>query len=110
MAYDEQLAERVRDLLHARAAVSEKKMFGGISFMINGHMAVGVSRQGGIFVRVEPEETDALLQELHVSEFPSPSKPMKGFVFVDRGILDDEATLALWVDRGADRAASLPPK
>jgi len=110
VAYDEHLAERVRDLISVRAGVSEKKMFGGISFMVNGHMAVGVSRQGGIFVRVEPEETDALLEELHVTEFPSPARPMKGFVLVDRGILDEEATLAEWVDRGADRAMSLPPK
>jgi TfoX/Sxy family transcriptional regulator of competence genes len=110
MAYDEQLAERVRDLLNARAGVSEKKMFGGITFLINGNMAVGVSRRGGIFVRVEPEETEALLEDLHVSEFPGAEKPMKGFVMVDAGILDDENTLALWVDRGADRASSMPPK
>jgi TfoX/Sxy family transcriptional regulator of competence genes len=110
MAYDEQLAERVRDLLNARAAVTEKKMFGGVAWMINGHMAVGVSRRGGIFVRVEPEETAELLQELHVSEFGPKDKPMNGFVIVDPGILDDEDTLALWVDRGADRASSMPPK
>ena len=58
MAYDEQLAERVRDLIHVRPGVSEKKMFGGVGWMINGNMAVGVMRQGGLIVRVEPEEVD----------------------------------------------------
>jgi TfoX/Sxy family transcriptional regulator of competence genes len=111
MAYDEQFAERIRDLLNARAAVSEKKMFGGLAFMINGNMAVGISSKGGLMVRVEPEETDALTEDLHVTVFgPTGHKPMKGFVIVDRDILDDEDTLALWVDRGADRASSMPPK
>src|SRR3954447_19848920 len=68
MAYDEQLAERVRDLLNARAAVTEKKMFGGVAWMINGNMAVGASSKGALIVRVEPEETAALLEDLHVSE------------------------------------------
>ena len=110
MAYGERLAERVRDLLEARSAVTEKKMFGGVAWMINGNMAVGVSRRGGLFVRVEPEEAEALLEELHVGEFGPKDSPMKGFVLVDPGILDDEHTLALWVDRGADRASSMPPK
>src|SRR4051812_27750452 len=111
MAYDEQLAERVRDLVGARSGVTEKKMFGGIGWMINGNMATGVMSTGGLIVRIEPDETEALVRLPHVSTFGREgAKPMKGFVVVDAAAVEDDAALAEWVDRGADRASSLPPK
>jgi TfoX/Sxy family transcriptional regulator of competence genes len=110
MAYDEQLAERVRELVAPRSGVNEKKMFGGIGWMINGNMAVGVMSKGGLIVRIDPDETDAVLREPHVSTFGREgAKPMKGMVIVDPEALDDP-TLADWVDRGAARASAMPPK
>jgi len=111
VAYDEQLAERVRDLVAPRSGVTEKKMFGGIGWMINGNMACGVMSKGGLLVRIDPDETEALIAQPHVSTFGREgSKPMKGFVIVDADTIEDDATLADWIDRGAARATSLPPK
>src|SRR3954453_11474953 len=111
MAYDERLAERVRDLVGGGAGVTEKKMFGGIGWMINGNMAVGVMSTGGLIVRVEPEETEALIRDPQVNTFGREgAKPMKGFIVVDADAVSAEAALAAWVDRGADRAASMKPK
>ena len=105
---DEHLAARVRELIQARPDVVEKKMFGGVGWMLRGNMAVGVMSTGGLLVRVEPEEVEEALADAHVHTFGRPgSKPMKGFVVVDQEVLDD-ATLAAWVDRGAARALELP--
>jgi hypothetical protein len=111
MAYDEQLAARVRDLIQQRPGVVERKMFGGLGWMLDGNMACGVMSEGGLIVRIDPEETEAACREPHVREFGRPGKrPMRGFVLVDPdGVLED-ADLARWVDTGANRAASLPPK
>jgi TfoX/Sxy family transcriptional regulator of competence genes len=111
MGYDEGLAARVRELIEARQGVTERKMFGGIGWMIDGNMACGVMSTGGLIVRMAPEDTEAALAEPHVGEFGRPgSKPMRGFVVVEPdGVASDEA-LARWVDTGADHAASLPPK
>ena len=111
MAYDEQLAGRVRELIEARPGVTERKMFGGIGWMIAGNMACGVMSDGGLCVRVPPEDTEALCAQPHVREFGrAGSKPMRGFVIVaTEGVAGDE-DLARWVDEGAARAASLPPK
>ena len=111
MPYDRQLAERVRDLIAPRDGLTEKKMFGGIGWMLNGNMAVGVMSKGGLIVRVEPDETEALIAQPHVSTFGREgSRPMKGFVIVDPDSLEDDAALADWVDRGTARASALPPK
>jgi hypothetical protein len=111
MAYDEQLAERVRDVVGARSGVVEKKMFGGLGWMINGNMAVCVMSTGGLIVRIDPEDTDAVLREPGVSTFGREgAKPMRGMVIVDADAVAEDAVLADWVDRGADRAASMPPK
>jgi hypothetical protein len=110
MAYDERLAERIREVIHARPDVTERKMFGGLGFMIGGNMACGVMSTSHLLVRIDPEETQDAIREPHVSEFGRPgSKPMKGFVMVDPEALDD-AEFARWVERGAARAAELPPK
>src|SRR3712207_4933474 len=98
MAYDEQLAERVRDVLAVRPEVSERKMFGGLGWMIGGNMACADMSDGGLLVRIDPDEVPAPLAEPHVSEFGREgAKPMRGFVRVDPdGLVDDDA-LARWV-------------
>jgi TfoX/Sxy family transcriptional regulator of competence genes len=111
MAYDEQLAERVRELISARPGVVERKMFGGLGWMVGGNMAVGVMSTGGLIVRIEPEEAESALRDAHVHEFGREgAKPMKGFIVVEPEGIEDEAALARWVDVGAQRAASMPPK
>ena len=111
MAYDEQLAARVSDLMHQRPGVRESKMFGGVGWMINGNMACGVMRHDHLMVRMAPEEIDEALREPHVHEFGRPGrKAMTGFVLVEPEGVEDEAALARWVDVGAARAASMPPK
>jgi hypothetical protein len=109
MAYDEQLAERVRDALALREDVAEQRMFGGIAFMLAGNMACGVLGDD-LIVRVGPEEHERTLAEPDVRPFDFTGRPSKGIVFVSpAGIASDE-TLAGWVEAGADFAASLPPK
>ena len=97
-------------MISVRPDVVEKKLFGGLGWMLQGNMAVGVMSTGGLLVRVEPEEVEALLREPGVGTFGREgAKPMKGFVVVDAEDLSDDE-LADWVERGADRALSLPPK
>jgi TfoX N-terminal domain len=109
MAYDEALAARIRDILGGAEGVAEKKMFGGIAFLINGNMACGVNRDDMI-VRLEPEQTDAALAEPHVRLFDMTGRPMKGWVVVGPAGVADDADLRSWVGRGADFARSLPAK
>ena len=111
MAYDEQLAERVRELMSARPGVTERKMFGGLGWMVGGNMAVGVMSTSALMVRMEPDEVGSAIREPHVHEFGREgAKPMKGFVVVDPEGVEDDAALERWVDVGAERAASMPPK
>jgi TfoX/Sxy family transcriptional regulator of competence genes len=111
MAYDEQLAARISDLMHARPGVVERKMFGGMGWTIGGNMAVGVMRTDHMVVRLPPEEIAEAIREPHVHEFGRPgAKPMKGFVIVEPEGLTDDAALAEWVERGAARAMELPAK
>ena len=107
MAYDEQLAERVRTLLGAGA--TERKMFGGIAFMAGGHMACGVLGDE-LMVRLGPELADAALDEPHTRVMDMTGRPMRGFVVVTPAGLASEEALAGWVRRGEAYAASLPPK
>ena len=108
MAYDEDLAERIRGLLAAEPGVSEQRMFGGLAFLIGGHMAAGVSGQGGLMARVDPDETDELLSEPGARPFEMRGRPMRGWLRVDVG--PGEAELEPWVQRGVAYARSLPPK
>jgi hypothetical protein len=111
MAYDEQLAARISDLMHARPGVVERRMFGGVGWTIGGNMAVGVMRTDHMVVRLAPEEIEEAIREPHVHEFGRPgAKPMKGFVIIDPDGLTDDAVLAEWVERGAARALELPAK
>jgi TfoX/Sxy family transcriptional regulator of competence genes len=110
MAYDEDLAYRVRELLEPEQGLSEKKMFGGLAFMINGHMAVTVSRQGGLMLRVDPAQTDALLREKHVAPFEMRGKPMDGWLRVEAAGVAKEKDLERWAAVGISYAKTLPPK
>jgi TfoX/Sxy family transcriptional regulator of competence genes len=109
MAFDENLADRVRDALLPRADVSERKMFGGIAFMVAGNMAVGVIGDD-LMVRLGPADAEQALQEPHTRPMDFTGRPMKGVVYVEPAGTEAEDALASWVDAGADFAASLPPK
>jgi hypothetical protein len=109
MAYDEELANRLRTLMAAERPV-EKKMFGGLAFLVGGNMSVAASGQGGLMVRVDPAETGALLNEPGAEEFEMRGRAMQGWLRVHGPALDDDETLQAWVDHGVTYARSLPPK
>jgi TfoX/Sxy family transcriptional regulator of competence genes len=109
MAFDEALADRIREVLAARPALSERRMFGGIAFMLAGNMAVGVVGDD-LMVRLDPADAERALAEPHTRPMDFTGKPMKNMVYVDpEGTASDEE-LAAWVEAGADYASSLPPK
>jgi hypothetical protein len=109
MAYDEGLADRVRAVLSIRPELTERKMFGGIAFMLSGNMAVGVTGDE-LIIRVAPEDYERALAEPGARQFDFTGKPMRGFVCVGGEAIAADDDFAGWVDSGADRAASLPPK
>jgi TfoX/Sxy family transcriptional regulator of competence genes len=110
MAYDERLAARIRE--HATGApVEEKKMFGGLAFLLGGHLAVAASGKGGLMVRVEPAETASLLEEPGAEPFEMGGRGgMQGWLRVSTEAVADDDVLARWVDRGLAYAGSLPPR
>jgi TfoX/Sxy family transcriptional regulator of competence genes len=110
VAYDEKLAERIRDLLDGNPAVSEKKMFGGLAFLVFGNMAIAASRQGGILVRVDPAESDQLIDSTNAETAVMRNRPMLGWLRVTPEYLGTKRQLAKWVSLGATYAQSLPPK
>jgi TfoX/Sxy family transcriptional regulator of competence genes len=109
VAYDEALAERIRDLLAPRTDLTERKMFGGIAFMVGGNMAIGVLGDD-LIVRLDPADAERALAEPHVRPMDFTGRPMKGMVFVEPAATATDDHLAGWVDAGADFAASLPSK
>jgi hypothetical protein len=109
MSYNQGLANDVRMLLGERPNLVAKEMFGGMTFMLNGHMAVGVSGDG-LMVRVGPEQYEAALSQPRVGVFPSSGRPMRGWVLVEPAGLRDDADLERWVTIGVTFAESLPPK
>ena len=109
MAYDDVLADRIRALLLGVPDVTEKKMFGGLAFMVQGNMACGPVRDI-LMVRVGPDEYEAALAEPDAEELSFTGRPMRGFVQVDVADLEDDDRLADWVDRGVTFALSLPAK
>lgn len=110
MAYDEDLANRIRELIAMEDGVTEMRMFGGLAFLINGNMSVAASGQGGLMLRVDPDETDALLAKPHAHPFEMRGKAMKGWLRVEVEGLQTNSQLARWVAHGANYARSLPPK
>jgi TfoX N-terminal domain len=109
VTYDEALAERIRSMVEGEP-ITEKTMFGGLAFLLNGYLTVAASRQGGLMVRVEPAEMAALLAEPGAREFEMGKRgPVPGWLRVETDVLDDE-TLGTWVERGLTYARSLPPK
>ena len=110
MAYDEELANRIRELLADEPAITEMRMFGGLAFLAGGHMAVAVSGQGGLMVRVDPAETDALVAKPHARAFEMRGRPMDGWLRVGADAVPGEPELRPWVERGLAYVRSLPPK
>ena len=109
MAYDEDLAARVRDAIGGREGVAERRMFGSLGFMVTGNMACGVMGDD-LIVRLGREEAQAALAEPGARPFEGNGRRMGGFVVVDASAIADDGALAAWVDAGANHAASLPPK
>ena len=109
MSFDPGLAQRIRDALVGRYGVSERKMFGGLAFMLHGHMFVGVLG-ATLMARVGPERYQDALAQPHVREMDFTGRPMKGYVFVDPAGLAEDRNLEAWVTWCAGFAATLPPK
>ena len=110
MAYDDELAARLRDLLEGEPGLTEKAMFGGLAFLVGGHMAVSASGQGGLLLRCDPEDTDLLVREPGVSRFAMRGREMDGWLHVDATVVATGAGLNRWVAVGLAYARSLPPK
>jgi TfoX/Sxy family transcriptional regulator of competence genes len=110
MAYDEDLANRIRELMADETGVTEKKMFGGLAFLIHGNMSVAASGQGGLLLRVEPEETDALSARAHAGPFVMRGREMQGWLRVAEEGVKTKRQLEAWVRRGVGYARSLPAK
>jgi TfoX/Sxy family transcriptional regulator of competence genes len=110
VAYDDVLAERIRELLIDEPGVTETKMFGGLAFLVGGHMAIAASRQGGVLVRVDPATSDALVGRTGACHAVMKGRPMDGWLRVDSDHLRTKRQLATWVSRGAGYARSMPPK
>lgn len=109
MAYDEDLAHRLRELLTDERP-TEKRMFGGLAFLIGGHMAVAASGRGGLMVRVPPEETEQLLTRAHVEPMVMAGRETRGWLRVSADGVATKRQLQSWVTRGVGYAKSLPPK
>ena len=110
MAYDEDLAYRIRELVAAERGVEEKSMFGGLAFLINGNMSVAASGHGGLMVRVPPQETEKLLARDHAEPMVMAGREVRGWVRVESDGVKTKRQLTDWVTRGADYARSLPRK
>jgi hypothetical protein len=110
MAYDEDLANRIRELVAAQPGIVEQRMFGGLAFLINGRMSVSVSRGGGLLLRCDPAETETLLGKPHVTPFEMRGREMRGWLRVHPEGVRTKRQLERWVDRGVSYARSLPAK
>jgi TfoX/Sxy family transcriptional regulator of competence genes len=110
VAYDEELADRIRELIDGELDLSEKKMFGGLAFLIGGNMAIAASGQGGLLVRVDPAESDTLLATTGARLMEMRGRQMQGWLRVDRKDVRTKRELARWVDLGTTYARSLPAK
>ena len=110
MAYDEELAARIRALVADEPSLTEKKMFGGLAFLVGGNMAIAASGQGGVLVRVDPEQSDTLVETTDAYVMEMRGRSMAGWLRVDSEHLGTDRELAKWVDLGTAYARSLPAK
>jgi len=110
MAYDEDLGNRIREHIAHERGLTEKRMFGGLAFMINGHLAVSASSKGGLLLRVDPAETAALVSAPHVGRFVMRGREMDGWLRVDPQAFGTDEELDRWVQLGVRYARSLPAK
>jgi TfoX/Sxy family transcriptional regulator of competence genes len=110
MAYDEDLANRIRELLADEGGVTEKRMFGGLAFLIGGNMSVSASGRGGLLLRCDPAETDALIAKPHASRAVMRGREMDGWLRIDPEGIKTKRALEPWVRRGVAYARSLPAK
>ena len=110
MAYDEELADRIRELLSGESGLTEMKMFGGLGFLIGGNMAVAASGQGGVLVRVDPLESDRLVATTNARPMEMRGRQMQGWLRVDSNDVRTKRQLTKWVSLGTKYARSLPAK
>jgi hypothetical protein len=110
VAYDEELADRIRELVAGESGLTEQKMFGGLAFLIGGNMAVAASGQGGVLVRVDPEQSDKLVTTTNARLMEMRGRSMRGWLRVGPEDLRTKRQLAKWVDLGTAYARSLPVK
>jgi TfoX/Sxy family transcriptional regulator of competence genes len=110
VAYDEELADRIRELLRGEADLTEKKMFGGLAFLIGGNMAVAASGQGGVLVRVDPAESEGLVATTNARLMEMRGRQMQGWLRVDPDDVRTKRQLAKWIRIGTTYARSLPEK
>jgi TfoX N-terminal domain len=110
MAYDEDLADRLRLLLSGEQGISEQRMFGGLAFLAGGHLAIAASGAGGLLVRCDPAATAALVEPPDVDRFEMRGRQMDGWLRVDAGSVESDEALRRWADIGTTYARSLPPK
>jgi hypothetical protein len=110
VAYDEELANRIRELIADEPGLTEMRMFGGLAFLIGGHMSVSASGRGGLLLRIDPEQTDALAAKPNAGRFEMRGRQMDGWLRVDPEGIRTKAQLERWVRRGVSYARSLPPK
>jgi hypothetical protein len=110
MAYDQDLADRIRELVGREPGLTEKRMFGGLAFLINGNMAVSASSKGGLLLRVDPDRTEALTERPEAARFEMRGREMDGWLRIDPAGLGTAEQLASWVSIGITYARSLPGK
>ena len=110
MAYDEELANRIREVVGGEQGLTEKRMFGGLAFLINGNMAVSASSQGGLLLRVDPAQTESLVKEPDVRRFEMRGREMDGWLRVDESVVKTDKQLRRWAGIGIAYARSLAPK
>ncbi len=110
MAYDVELANRIRQVVGAERGLTERRMFGGLAFLIDGNLAVSASSKGGLLLRIDPAQTESLVSEPHVRRFEMFGREMDGWLHVGPEALDTDGDLRRWVTHGVTYARSLPPK
>lgn len=110
MAYDVELADRIRAVVQDEPGLTEQRMFGGLAFLMRGNMAVAASSQGGLLLRVDPAQTELLISEPHVRRFEMRGRAMNGWLRVDADAVETDEKLRRWVGQGVDYARSLPAK